>query len=132
MIFAADFLRPHTNFIRVFLTLDGFDKAKAELMRAAVHVVEIDGATIKTDDALFSVLEKTLRFPYFGHTWDALLDCLRDLDWLPAAGYLLVIHNASDAFRTAPKTTARFIELWGDAAEFWTVQRRPFRLALSM
>ena len=31
---------------------------------------------------LFVALERELRFPYFGHNWDALQDCLRDLSWI--------------------------------------------------
>ena len=42
-----------------------------------------------------------LHFPdWFGHNWDALADCLTDLSWLPAGGYVVLLENA-DRFRVA-------------------------------
>ncbi|WP_233257717.1 barstar family protein [Micromonospora sp. S4605] len=44
---------------------------------------------------VFYEFSDALLFPgYFGWNWDALSDCLRDLSWLPADGYLIVIENA--------------------------------------
>ncbi len=38
-----------------------------------------------------------LAFPdWFGHNWDALADCLTDMSWLPADGYLVVLERAMD------------------------------------
>ena len=40
-------------------------------------------ADVSTKDELLRRLAEALRFPdYFGHNWDALSDCLRDLSWL--------------------------------------------------
>ncbi|GAA4581267.1 hypothetical protein GCM10023176_61950 [Micromonospora coerulea] len=46
-------------------------------------------------DHAFYEFSDALLFPgYFGWNWDALSDCLRDLNWLPADGYLIVVENA--------------------------------------
>ena len=49
----------------------------------------VDGHACRTRAAFFREAARALEFPaYFGHNWDAFLDCLRDLD-RPA---LIVVH----------------------------------------
>jgi hypothetical protein len=42
--------------------------------------------TIKENNSskknLFNEYYEKFKFPYFGFNWDALLDCMRDLDWI--------------------------------------------------
>ncbi|MEU8305446.1 barstar family protein [Actinomadura sp. NPDC048955] len=41
----------------------------------------VDGHACRTRAAFFRAAARALGFPdYFGHNWDAFLDCLRDLD----------------------------------------------------
>ncbi|GAA4363009.1 hypothetical protein GCM10023088_05340 [Actinomadura verrucosospora] len=41
----------------------------------------VDGHACRTRAAFFREAARALAFPdYFGHNWDAFLDCLRDLD----------------------------------------------------
>ena len=43
---------------------------------------------------LLGVLSRGLRFPhYFGHNWDALEECLRDLAWLESAPRVVIVHE---------------------------------------
>jgi len=49
--------------------------------KKSAFVVVID-KEIFTIDELFRTFNDAFRFPYFGFNWDALLDCLRDLDWI--------------------------------------------------
>lgn len=59
---------------------------------ARVFVVEIP-ASIRSKQKLLRTLAEELRFPaYFGHNWDALEECLRDLSWLPE-GKIQVRHH---------------------------------------
>ena len=47
----------------------------------------IEGRRCGTKRALLNEFARVLAFPpHFGRTWDALEDCLTDLDWLPGAG----------------------------------------------
>jgi RNAse (barnase) inhibitor barstar len=50
------------------------------------------GTKMRTDQALFDEVSAALQFPdYFGENWAALEECLTDLTWLPAKGYVLFI-----------------------------------------
>jgi RNAse (barnase) inhibitor barstar len=52
----------------------------------------IDAAEIDSKATFLATFARELRFPdYFGHNWDALNDCLRDLGYLPGNGIVIVI-----------------------------------------
>lgn len=84
---------------------------------AACHVTRIDlhGARDKTE--LLTRIARALDFPqWFGHNWDALGDCLGDLDWLPeATAHVLCL---TGIVRGHPDTET-LLEVLGDAAEAW-------------
>lgn len=58
-----------------------------------------------------------MRFPdWFGQNWDALADCLGDLGWLPADGYVIVLEHA-DLFRVAAEADfMTALEIFEEAA----------------
>lgn len=87
---------------------------------------DLAGAT--STEAVFDATATALEFPdYFGRNWDALLDCLRDLDWLPpAGGYVLTAANARQLWQAAPAVAGLFTELWLTAAEDWAEGSRPW------
>ncbi len=77
-------------------------------------------AGIETKAHLLDALARELRFPdYFGHNWDALDECLRDLGWLPAGDVLLahedVPLHADPAARSIYLATLReAVEVWAE------------------
>jgi hypothetical protein len=61
-----------------------------------------------------------LEFPdYFGHNWDALEECLADLEWLPGKGYVLCFTNAESILPDEEEDFATFLEVISDAGEAW-------------
>src|SRR5689334_23849775 len=53
------------------------------------------GGKCRTTAGLFTEFAQALNFPdYFGRNWDALEECLADLEWLPAKGYALLLTSA--------------------------------------
>lgn len=65
-----------------------FSELALEISPALVAEVP---AGIKSKAALLDELYRCLRFPdYFGFNWDALVDCIRDLSWLPPGPVVLV------------------------------------------
>ena len=57
--------------------------------------------------------------PHFGHNWDALEDCLTDLSWLHADGFVLLIVNYESFVHSAPVEMATARSILDDAAAFW-------------
>ena len=53
---------------------------------------------MRTEDALFNEVAAALQFPYyFGENWDALDECIADLEWLPpGGGYVLYVMSADE------------------------------------
>lgn len=59
-------------------------------------VVRLDGSRMVNASHVFYEFSDALLFPgYFGWNWDALSDCLRDLTWLPAQQYLVVVEHSA-------------------------------------
>ncbi len=68
-----------------------------------------------------------LGFPEtFGSNWDALADCLQDLSWRRAAGYVLHMRGGSGFARAAPEDYATALEILRDAATFWRERGKAF------
>ena len=73
-------------------------------------------AGIKTKEALLDELYRRLRFPdYFGHNWDALEDCIRDLSWLPPGPVVLMHHDLPLADDAANQKT--YLSILRDTVE---------------
>lgn len=78
---------------------------------------------------LVSAIGKAFQVPsYFGENWDALDECLRDLEWLPASGYVLFLRGASELWAEDPRSAGRLVESWLMAAEEWGQRGVPFHL----
>lgn len=87
--------------------------------------IDLAGSTEKAQ--ALARIAAALEFPdWFGGNWDALADCLADLSWRPAAGYLLLFEHAQqwrDAEPEAFDTTLGIIE---EASRGWAAQHTPF------
>ena len=80
----------------------------------------IKGRQCKTPAHLFAEFAQVLKFPdYFGHNWDALEECLADLEWLPAKGYILMITEAYHVLPDDAEEFETFLEILRDAGEAW-------------
>jgi hypothetical protein len=99
----------------------GDDEATALPASPPDVVVRIlDGRRCRTKRALLAEMARVLGFPtYFGATWDALEDCLTDLEWLPARGYRLIILDADRLLARAPADYATLVALLEDVGRAW-------------
>jgi RNAse (barnase) inhibitor barstar len=90
-------------------------------------VLECDLADCRDKADFLARIAAALHFPsWFGHNWDALADCLADMSWLPAEGYLIVLENA-DRFRAADEASfATALEIFEQAARDWARDDVPF------
>lgn len=73
-------------------------------------------------DLLLKNLAQALAFPeWFGHNWDALEDCLTDLSWHEAPGYVLLFEHAEPGDELGV-----LLDILRSAAESWAARGRPF------
>ena len=80
----------------------------------------IKGAKCQTIAGLLTECARALDFPdYFGHNWDALEECLADLEWLPAKGYVLLVTDAGCVLPDDDEEYETFLEILRDAGEAW-------------
>ena len=83
-------------------------------------VARLDGTRMTDADHAFYEFSDALLFPgYFGWNWDALSDCLRDLHWLPADGYLIVVENAPRLLSTSADDQHTLFRILSRAVHHW-------------
>lgn len=98
----------------------------------------VRGAKCRTAAALFQEFARALKLPdYFGHNWDALEECLADLEWLPAKGYVLAVTEAEQVLIKEEDDYSTFLEVLSDAGEAWAAGQagsgsRPFHVILTV
>jgi len=73
-------------------------------------------------ERLLQNIAKALDFPeWFGGNWDALEDCLADLSWKDAAGYVVLFDNAESG-----DDAGVLIDVLRSSAESWAARGKPF------
>ncbi|MFG3299220.1 barstar family protein [Micromonospora chersina] len=83
-------------------------------------VARLDGAKMTDADVVFYEFSDALLFPgYFGWNWNALSDCLRDLNWLPADAYLIVVERAPLLMSGSPDERQTLFRVLSRAARSW-------------
>lgn len=102
----------------------------ADLLRQAstaqVHVARINLLACHHKAELLDAIANALDFPaWFGHNWDALSDCLADLDWLPAAGHVLLFEHTEHFRRAHAGQFATLQAVLDDACAAATAAARP-------
>ncbi len=89
--------------------------------------VDLNGCSDKAE--FLQRVSKALAFPaWFGHNWDALFDCLNDLGWRPAPGYVLVLESPGELRDAEPEVFDTALAILGDAAVAWQERGIPFRV----
>jgi hypothetical protein len=78
--------------------------------------VDLTGARNKSE--MLAAIGNALRFPeWFGHNWDALTDCLLDMGWLPATGYVVILDRCDGIHARAEDDFVTLTQVFQDAAE---------------
>jgi len=102
-------------------TLDATAHAEGHLVRR----VSLAGCRDKPD--LLQRVASALAFPKtFGANWDALSDCLGDLEWLPNAGGYAWLFDHADDLRTGSEGNFDMLcDVLDDACKRWKDRGTP-------
>lgn len=108
-----------------FISQKEWQAAEENVSSPQIFLAELDGSAIQSKDQLLRLLGNALGFPaYFGVNWDALEECLRDLDWISEpSSIVLVLHRGRLLFDALYPEVGTLIEIWLAAAATWSQQQ---------
>jgi hypothetical protein len=110
---------------------------RAALIKKAAAACKLDYSEVDLKGAAGknSMLEKMARaldFPdYFGLNWDALNDCLTDMGWKHASGYVVQLRKFTAFAGRCPGEAKTAGDIFTTAAEYWKQKAVPFYIILS-
>src|SRR5262249_36705981 len=95
---------------------------------AGLAVFRIDIGHVRNKKDFLAQIAGELQFPdWFGANWDALNDCLTDLEWISTkTGYVLIFEKTENFPDRHPKEFENATTVFAEAAEYWKTQGRPF------
>jgi len=101
------------------------DAVILEVVRGSgLDTVQVSFEGLKGKEDLLRTLAADLGFPkWFGGNWDALEDCLSDLSWRDAQGWVLILRS----FEGLPHDDfGVLVEVLASAAESWAERGKRF------
>ena len=88
--------------------------------RCGFAFFHIDGKNIARKEQLLNHAATALRFPaHFGDNWDALEECLADMEWVDADGYVIYYDHIDGLLGAHPDQFETFVEIVRDAVASW-------------
>ena len=129
-MFYEDFTNSRISCIHFYDADDTGDETIRKLIQGGYFAASIDALKIHSSLDLFDEIAASMNFPeYFGRNWDALDECLRDMEsWIPANGYVLFVNNAQVLWESHRHETSSLISSWLFCAEEWSKSEKPFHL----
>ena len=114
--FDLDLTRPSQSGV-YFVGVNDIDRLATAAAREDLLVLRCDLARCHDKAELLRRLAVSLSLPdTFGHNWDALADCLRDLGWVPSWGYVLLFSHVDDFRQSAGADFDILLGILDDAA----------------
>ena len=87
---------------------------------AGLAFFHIEGKNISRKEQLMNAVATALHFPkHFGNNWDALEECLTDLEWVDAEGYVLYYDHIDGLLDAHPDQFETLVEILRDAVATW-------------
>ena len=85
----------------------------------STYLAVVDGNGVTNLDELFNRLSIAFEFPdYFGNNWNALDECINDLDWLNKDSYVLILESMDSMLKDEQNFNI-LIRILRDAARDW-------------
>ncbi len=98
---------------------------------AKLAYFHIEGKKIEKKEQFLNHASVAMHFPdYFGGNWDAFADCLEDLSWHEAKGYVVLFDHYDGLASHAHGQFDTLLEIFQSAVEFWREQGKPMFILL--
>jgi RNAse (barnase) inhibitor barstar len=105
----------------------GVDAVVAAATANQQHLWRVDMRAAKDREKMLKTLGEALDLPpWFGNNYDALVDCLCDLGWVPAAGYVIVMENCHNIHSMATPDFNMLLDIFAEVANAWREQDKAF------
>jgi len=103
----------------------------ADLDDAGWRGFHLDGRTVEDKAGFLVAIGTAMAFPgYFGRNWDALDECITDLEWAPATGYVLLYDNVRRFAGNDPTAWKTARSVLSDAVSYWSSTPTPLYVLL--
>ncbi|BCX02393.1 MAG: hypothetical protein KatS3mg053_0331 [Candidatus Roseilinea sp.] len=90
------------------------------LEKAGWRLFYLDGREIRDKTSFLQACAAAMEFPtYFRPNWDAFEECVNDLSWMPAQGYVVLFDRAGQFELSAPRDWATAMDIFEDAVASW-------------
>lgn len=93
------------------------EELEKELKIRNIFVVKIDGNDVKTAENYLSLMDK--KFDFYSTEWPTAPDnfnghndWMRDLTWIDANGYAIIVYNFKEFLRNDPKNKEWFLNIF--------------------
>ena len=91
----------------------------------------VDGDAVWDNASFLSEAASAMRFPeWFGGNWDAFEECITDLCWDPAEGYVLFFDGFEPFARRDPLQWQVVRSILESAVGYWKSEGKPFYVVL--
>ena len=105
------------------LSRSGLEDLIGAAESCAYVVFHVDLAHARDKEGLLAAIGRDMAFPeWFGANWDALADCLTDLGWRPAEGYLVLLEHCDIPRARAESDLVAALQIFEEAADVWREQ----------
>lgn len=109
----------------------------ADLLSAAeacgYFVFPVDLSRARDKESLLEAIGRDMAFPeWYGRNWDALADCLDDLGWRPAEGYLVLLQHVDRMQARAASDLITALNIFAEAANAWRERGIPLWCLVDM
>ncbi len=96
------------------------------LEKAGWRLFYLDGREIHDKTSFLQACATAMDFPaYFRPNWDAFEECVNDLSWAPAQGYVILFDRAGRFELSAPHDWAMAMDILQDAVASWHASSVP-------
>jgi hypothetical protein len=105
--------------------LDGFSRERG------FSVFRLDGRGVRDRESFLREAAMVMGFPsYFGGNWDGFEECVTDLGWRPANGYVVLYDGFRSFAEWDPRQWSTAKNILGSAVDQWSSRGVPFYVLL--